>query len=55
MKEKSVKVDGYKIRYLVDGRSKKNLLLIHGLGALGSSDGADPHSIVGGGWAAMPP
>ena len=33
MKEKSVKVDGYKIRYLVDGRSKKNLLLIHGLGA----------------------
>ena len=33
MKEKSVKVDGYNIRYLVDGKSKKNLLLVHGLGA----------------------
>ena len=33
MEEKSVKVDGHNIRYLIDGKSKKNLLLIHGLGA----------------------
>jgi len=33
VEEKSVCIDGYNIRYLIDGKSKKNLILIHGLGA----------------------
>jgi pimeloyl-ACP methyl ester carboxylesterase len=33
MDEKLVSIDGHNIRYIVDGESKKNLLLIHGLGA----------------------
>ena len=33
MNEKTVKIDGNNIRYVEDGNSEKNLLLIHGLGA----------------------
>jgi pimeloyl-ACP methyl ester carboxylesterase len=33
VEEKSIRVDGHNIRYLIDGESKKNLILIHGLGA----------------------
>ena len=31
--EKSIKIDGNKIRYITEGSSDRNLLLIHGLGA----------------------
>ena len=33
LNEKTVKIDGNNIRYVEDGNSEKNLLLIHGLGA----------------------
>ena len=33
MEEKSVNVDGNNIRYLLDGTSERDLILIHGLGA----------------------
>ncbi len=33
MKEKTIKIDGNAIRYVEEGTSAKNLLLIHGLGA----------------------
>ena len=33
VEEKSVNVDGNNIRYLLDGESKRDLILIHGLGA----------------------
>ena len=33
MNEKTLTLDGYKIRYLEEGNSEKILLLIHGLGA----------------------
>ena len=32
VEEKSVNVDGNNIRYLLDGKSKRDLILIHGLG-----------------------
>ena len=33
MVEKSIKINDNKIRYIIEGESKQNLLLIHGLGA----------------------
>ncbi|MDA0756442.1 MAG: alpha/beta hydrolase [Crenarchaeota archaeon] len=33
MNERTIKIDGNSIRYIEEGTSKKNLLLIHGLGA----------------------